>query len=151
MYNFITNNTYFIVVTNRKIYKGIILNYIMKKTRLTVNITRKTLAIDGKPMRLEDTFTDAYIDHAGSEEPVLNLEYKGRFSEDNSPIEIETDKLSETYGTDLFKRLNVSGSMLEEAHYLSFYGDIDPAIEKPTRQCYDILEPLENRNRRTTP
>ena len=52
----------------------------MKKTRLTVNIPGKTLAVDGKPMRLEDTFTDAYVDHADSDEPVLNLEYKGRFS-----------------------------------------------------------------------
>ncbi len=123
----------------------------MKKTRLTVNIPRKTLAIDGKLMRLEDTFTDAFVDHADSDEPVLNFEYKGRFSEDDSPIETEADKLRETYGEGLFERVNVSGSMLKDAHYVSLFGNVYPVVERSIRQCYDILEPLESRNRRTTP
>lgn len=102
----------------------------MKKTKLTVNVPRRTLKIDGKLMGLEDTFTDAYTDHAGSKEPVLNLRYGGRFTKDNSPIAKEMDKLRKTYGDSLCGRVNISGSMLEDAHYLSFYGEIDPVVER---------------------
>lgn len=101
----------------------------MKNIKLIVNVPRKTLTIDGKPMGLEDTFTAAYIDQANSKEPVLNLKYEGRFSEDDSPIETEADKIMETFEEDLFERLNISGSMLEDAHYLSLYGEINPVIE----------------------
>jgi len=111
----------------------------MKKTKLTVNIPEKTLVIDRKSMKLEDSFTDAYVDNADLKEPVLNLKYEGRFSEDDSPIETEMDKLRETYGNDLSKRLDISGTMLEDAHYLSFSGEIEPFIKRPVKKCYDII------------
>lgn len=101
----------------------------MGKIELVVNISGKELKIDGKQMKLEDTFTGAYIDHKNSEEPVLNLKYGGNFSEEDSPIEKEMDKLGATYGIGLFERLNISGSMLEEAHYLSFEGKINPLLQ----------------------
>jgi len=102
----------------------------MEKIELIVDVPRKTFSIDGKPMNLEDTFTDASIDHSDSNEPVVNLRYEGRFSEDNSPIEREADKLRETYGEGLFESLNISGSELEDAHYVSIYGKINPTVLK---------------------
>jgi hypothetical protein len=102
----------------------------MKKSTITVNIPRKTLDIDGTRIRLEDTFTEAYIDHPDSTDQVLNLRYEGRFSEDDSPIIDEMDKLRETYGDDISGRISIYGSMLEDAHYLSFSGNIDPTIER---------------------
>lgn len=103
----------------------------MKKIELAVNIPEKTLKIDGKPMRLEDTFFDAYIDHPNSKEPVVNLKYEGSFSGDNSPLHEEFDKLRETYGESLCERLNISGNYLNDGqHYLSFYGGINPVIKR---------------------
>jgi hypothetical protein len=99
----------------------------MKKD-ITLNIAKKVISIDKKPMNLEDSFTDAFIDNENSKELVLNLKYIGNFSEDNSPIYEEMDKLRETYGEKLCEEINISGSMPEDAHYLSFYGNINPNV-----------------------
>ena len=102
----------------------------MDKMRLTVNIPGKMFSMDRKSMRLGDSFTDVSLEDIDTDEPVLILEYRGIFTEDNSPVEKEFDKLRETYGEKLFEKLNVSGNMLEGAHYLSFYGKIEPVIER---------------------
>jgi hypothetical protein len=94
------------------------LNYTMERIKIALNILGKMLTIGGRSMRPEDRFTEAYRDHADSNEPVLNLEYGWRFSEHDSPIETEKNKLRETYGVGLFQRVNVSGSMMEDAHYV---------------------------------
>ena len=101
----------------------------MEKIELTVNIPLKTLAVDGKPISLENTFTDAYIDHEDTKEPVLNLKYEKMSSEDYSLIELEMDKLGEAYGEKISERINISGSILDNVSYISFYGNINPIIE----------------------
>ncbi|PIN89042.1 hypothetical protein COU60_05195 [Candidatus Pacearchaeota archaeon CG10_big_fil_rev_8_21_14_0_10_34_76] len=101
----------------------------MEKIEIIVDVKGKELSIDGRPMKLEKTLSRAYVDPLGENEKALNLEYRGNFGED-SPIETEMDKLRKTYGENISERIGISGNPTRKAHYLTFYGNINPTIRK---------------------
>ena len=82
-------------------------------------------------MNLEETFTDAEIEESNYPFLAVNLKYKGRFQEDNSPAEDENDKVEETYGKSFLEKVERHISMEPNAHYLTFYGEnIKPEIRE---------------------
>ena len=94
----------------------------MENIELIVNVPEKILSIDGKPIRLENSFSDAYVDHADLEEPVVTLRYEDKLSRSDLILEIEEEKLRRTYSDKLFERLNISGGVVEEEYHINIYG-----------------------------
>ena len=104
----------------------------MVETRVDVSVPEKLLRINEKLMRLEDTFSRAFIDNGCSDESALTLEYRGNFLEDDSPIEREMDKLRKTYGDDISDRFGIYGTMEDGVHYLSFTSGIERIVPSVT-------------------
>ena len=116
------------------------------KTKILVNTPARTLTIEGKTIKLEDSLLGAETSPSRDSRS-LDLRYKPTEAEEDSPVYRDLDKLEEAYGAEFLESIGAGGSFPEEAHYLTFSGDIDPRIEG--RKCYDILQPLECRERRS--
>ena len=101
-----------------------------KRLNVKVNVLEKELEIGGKSIRLERTFTDAYISNEDSEEPVVTLRYADEFFEGEPIIEIEEEKFRRTYGEGLFEQLSISGGATEREYQINIYGHINPVIER---------------------
>ena len=95
---------------------------------LTVNLPKKILSIDGRSITLEASLLDAETESEGSER-YLSLAYSPTIKEDDSPVYRDLDKLESIYGAEYLEKINAGGSFLEDTHYLTFSGNINPRVE----------------------
>jgi hypothetical protein len=113
------------------------------KLEITVNVPSKSLNIDGESVRLDDSFQDAEVEG----EDCVVLKYKGCFDDEDALFVDEENKLRKTYGDSLYEKVSVDLYHEGDDHYMSFSGNIRSRVIG--RKCYDILQPLECRERRT--
>ncbi len=123
----------------------------IKPIRISVDLTKKLLDIEGKKLKLEDALLNAFVDNIQNAEgeKALNLEYPA-MPEDESYAQKEMDKIYERYGERLLERIMVCSTLDKNRHYVSLVGYIEPKITtgENRRLCYDILQPLESRERK---